>query len=89
MGKLAIVAVLVVAVTVPMLLSAAPGNAAGELAREEVMFQGMLDQLCNMEQNGANIDAAINSLNNRRNAAYRKRGKPVPPSLECEGGEEG
>jgi hypothetical protein len=83
-GKTAVFVLLLVAVALPSWLFAAPGNSAGELAREEVMFQGMIDQLCSMQQNGANIEAALQSLNNRRNAAYRKRGRPVPESLDCE-----
>jgi hypothetical protein len=88
MGKLIVLAVLVAGVSLPAALWAAPGNAAGELAREEIMFQGMRDQICNLYDNGtdAGAEAALNSLNTRRRAAYRKRGRPVPEDLFCEGG---
>jgi hypothetical protein len=86
LGKIAVVAVLLLGLALPTFLDAAPGNQAGELAREEVMFQGMIDQLCNMYDNGdyQGLEAAIDSLNARRNAAYRRRGRPLPESLFCE-----
>jgi hypothetical protein len=86
MGKAAIVAVIVLGVVAPAILSAAPGNPSGELAREDAAFQGMFDQLCKLGGNSNTYDAAKNAINARRRAAYLRRGRPAPSDLFCEGG---
>jgi hypothetical protein len=86
MGKIAILCVIGIGIAVPALLSAAPGNPSGELAREEAAFQGMFDQLCRLSNSGGSYEAAKNAINARRRAAYQRRGRSYPGDLQCEGG---
>jgi hypothetical protein len=87
-GKIAVICVILLGVAVPAMLSAAPGNPSGELAREEAAFQGMFDQLCRLSASGGSYEAAMNAINARRRAAYQRRGRPYPGDLFCEGGGE-